>query len=647
MFKPVRMKYLRAIVLSKDERAVLRELGRLGLVHVAKAAADDASPMPPPDNSDEIARCDALVAKAGELLKTLGESPDGPTEPFLAPLDEIEGGIAQFARQTADIDKRVADRTSRCDSVRAVVEQLSSFRNVNLPFSELGNFSFLHFAIGSVPDEKFADLKDAVGSNVVLLPLPRGGGRTALVAATSRTGRFAMAANLEDAGFKAEKIDVANGKTAAEALEGAKRELDGAIASCKEIEQARRELAASCAPAIRGYRDAALAEKSVLEAETQFSRTEKTVQLQGFVPADDVDKVAGRVQEVTDSRCVVDILDPEQVPGTPVPVMLRNNWFLRPFEMLVSGFGTPGYNELEPTLFVAITYMLMFGMMFGDLGHGLVLVAAGLAMVFTSSNRKSRDIGTLVALAGAASMVFGLIYGSFFGLHSFRKYALWADPLDNINGAMKMAIGCGILVISTGIVLNVVNKIRNGDWGAAFFGGFGVVGALFYWGVIGLLLKSAALTKTGFKSLAIALVVILPIVCWALYEPLRVAFSHRKKGTAEESVGETLFESCIGAFETILSYMANTISFIRLAAYALSHAAVLMATFLLADSAADADPVGLVRFLIIVIGNAIAIVLEGLVAAIQAVRLEYYEFFGKFFSGEGEEFKPFRTQAPQ
>ncbi len=643
MFKPVRMKYLRAIVLSKDERAVLRELGRLGLVHVAKAAAGDASPLPPPDNAGDIARCDAVAASADELLKTLGEGADGPAEPCAATLGEIEGKIAQIARQTADIDKRVAEKTARCDSVRTVVEQLTSFRDVNLPFSELGSFSFLHFAIGSVPEENFADLKDAVGSNVVLLPFPRGGGRTALVAATSRTGRFAMAANLEDAGFKAEKIEVGKDGTAAAALVGAQRELDDAIASRKEIELARKELAASFAPAVRGCRDAALSEKSVLEAEAQFSRTEKTVQLQGFVPAEDAGRVVDRVREVAESRCVVELLDPEKVPETSVPVMLRNNWFLRPFEMLVAGYATPAYNELEPTLFVAVTYMLMFGMMFGDLGHGLVLVAAGLAMVFSSPKRKTRDVGTLVALAGAASMVFGLIYGSFFGLHSFRKYALWADPLDNINGAMTMAIGCGIFVISAGIVLNIVNKIRNGDWGSAFFGGFGVVGALFYWGVIGLLLKSATLTRAGYKGVAIALVVILPIACWALYAPVRVAILRMRGRHTEEGIGESLIESCIGAFETTLSYMANTISFIRLAAYALSHAAVLMATFLLADNAAEADPVGIVRFLIIVVGNAIAILLEGLVASIQAIRLEYYEFFGKFFSGGGEEFKPFKV----
>lgn len=649
MLKPVRMKYIRALVLSRDERAVLRSLGRAGVVQLSSARADDAAPIAAPDNSAEIARCDALVASADELLKGFAEL-EAPTSPNALgegidvshlPLGEIEANLARIAQQMAEAGKRVAEKSSRCDSVRAVAEQLESFRDVNLPFSELGNFSFLHFSIGSIPTDKVEALNDAVAGNVVLLPLPRAGARTAIVAATSRTGRFALATELENAGFRSETVDLAGGGTISEAVGKARGELADASAALDEANLVRHGIASKFGPEVRSYRAAALAEKQVLEAESRFSRTSQTVQLQGWAPENDAQGVADKIREVTDGRSVVEILDPAQVPDVPVPVLLRHNWFLRPFEMLVAGYGMPGYNELEPTLFVAITYLLMFGMMFGDVGHGLVLVLAGLATVLTAKQGKSRDVGALVAMAGGASMLFGAVYGSFFGLPSFQKFALWKEPLNDAPGIMKLAVACGVLVISSGIVLNVVNRIRKGDWGGAFFSGFGVVGALFYWGVLGLAIKTLATNKSCFSGVAVALVVVVPLVAWALYKPVKLALS--KKRAEGEGVGQSFMEACIGTFENVLSYMANTISFVRLAAYALSHAAVLMATFMMADGVSKVDPTGLGRLFVIIAGNALAIVLEGMVAAIQALRLEYYEFFGKFFAGDGEEFKPFKV----
>ena len=102
-------------------------------------------------------------------------------------------------------------------------------------------------------------------------------------------------------------------------------------------------------------------------------------------------------------------------------------------------------------------------------------------------------------------------------------------------------------------------------------------------------------------------------------------------------------ESAVGAFEAVLVYLANTISFVRLAAYALSHAALLLATFTLAAELERGTAGGAVwSTLVIVAGNVIAIILEGMIASVQALRLEYYEFFGKFFSGAGRPFRPFR-----
>ena len=668
MFKPVPMLYLRAVVLSRDERNVLCGLGDLGVVHTTKSeAGPDTAPINPPDNAIEMGRCDELAARIDAILEAFAQSGDsapgkaGAEEdgaPAQVPLVEAERRVSAIESALQSLDKRTSEAETRCITVRTVVEQLSSFKEVKLPFSELADFSFLHFAIGSLPSAKVDDLRDGVADNVVLLPLPRSETVSALVAVTSRTGRFAMETALRKAGFKKETVVLDEGRTLNDLIAKSQEEAEASDRALSELALARRGLAAAHADELRGLRAAVMAEKSVLEAEEQFAHTTLTTLITGWVPEPDARRVTDRLQEITEGRCAVETLPPEQVPGIKVPVLMRHSWFLRPFEMLVSGYGTPGYHDLEPTLFVAITYMLMFGMMFGDAGHGLVLLLLGLGTVFTSRKAKTRDVGTLVSLAGAASIFFGLIYGSFFGLESFQKYALWPGrkSLDYLvqkdpMAIIKLAIATGIAVISVGVVLNIVNRIRKRDWQGGFLGGYGVVGALFYWGALGLLLKFAAIRAHGLGLAAIGLFIVLPLLVWILYVPISQAIRNRRlrkageAGEEGEGLAMSIVESSIEAFETVLSYMSNTVSFIRIAAYAMSHAAILMATFVLADKVVGASAGGGVpRLLVLIAGNAIAIILEGIIAAVQAMRLEYYEFFSKFFPGGGEEFKPFKLR---
>ena len=667
MFKPVPMLYLRAVVLSRDERNVLRGLGDLGVVHTTKSeAGPESAPIDPPDNAAEMGRCDELVERIDALLEAFAQPVDATSDqdassapsPEPIALFEAERRVAAIEQALDSLTRRTSEAETRCKTVRTVVEQLSSFKQVNLPFSELGNFSFLHFAIGSMPSAKIDELRDELADNVVLLPLPRNESDSALVAVTSRTGRFAMETVLKKEGFKKETVVLDEGKTLNDFIAKSQEEAEAADRTLSDLALAKRGLAADHAGELREMRASVIAEKSVLGAEEQFAHTAQTTLVTGWVPEPDAKRVTDRLQEITEGRCAVETLAPEQVPDVKVPVLMRHSWFLRPFEMLVSGYGTPSYHDLEPTLFVALTYMLMFGMMFGDAGHGLVLLLAGLGIVFSSRRDKTRDVGTLVSLAGAASIFFGLIYGSFFGLESFQKYALWPGhkSLDHLvqtepMAIITLAIATGIAVISIGVILNIVNRVRKRDWRGGLFGGFGIIGALFYWGVIGLILKFAAIRSHGLVFAAVGLFIVLPLVIWILYLPISQAIRNRRARRAlgshgeEEGLGMSIVESAIEAFETVLSYMSNTVSFIRIAAYAMSHAAILMATFILADKVVGADAGGGVpRLIVIVIGNLTAIILEGIIAAVQAMRLEYYEFFSKFFSGGGEEFKPFKLR---
>ena len=658
MFSPVPMRQMRVVIMERDKRTVLQGLGKLGVMHLTHHSPGDkeeGSLLQPVDRTVERERCRALLARINDLRTHLaipqetGDAAvpaDVPATAEAPAIGQIEAQIAQYETTLASMDERQRVSQTRRGQLETVIEQLSSFKDIALPFESLDSFSFLHFAIGSLPGTQWDALEDRLPENVVLVPLPRAGDRRALMAVTSRTGRFALYTALRQSGFQPETVPASSGTPAAMLLAQSREEQQRLEESLRQVQLARVGLASSLASPLAHFERVLTAEQRMLEAEEQLPRTQLTALVTGWVPEDQAGSLTAQIREWTGGRCVVETTPADEIPPEQVPVLLRHSRLLRPFGMLVAGYGLPGYQEIKPTLFVALSYMLMFGMMFGDVGHGAVLMLVGILAIARGRSTKVKDVGTLLTLVGFSSAVFGVIYGSFFGLEWFHKYGLWHDPLEgNPLALMAAAIGMGVLIISMGLILNIANRIRRRDWVGAFLDSYGIVGAIFYWGVLYLLVRYASLRERGMLGLVIVLVIILPIIGWSLREPLWYALRRRKAGGGEKEKGgffEAAMESVVEAFEAMLSYMANTISFVRLAAYAMSHAAVLMATFVMAREV-EKIPTGggFLRVLVIIGGNLIAIVLEGIIAGVQALRLEYYEFFSKFFTGSGEAYTPF------
>ncbi len=653
MFSAVSMKRLSVVVLERDERAVLRGLGRLGAVHLVRAGAGpETAPQEPPDRSGDIARCDQLLGRIDRVARRLDleELPDPPEELPELSMDEVDRRLAPIESETDEVLQRREETLRRWGQVTDLLEQVSAYEGLELSFDQIGRFSFLHFAIGSLPEENLSQFEVQVGPNVVLLPLGERGGRRRLVAVTSRKGRFALETELEKTGFTRESVAQPDAGTMQDVLEEARREKEQLAGELARPREAIRNLAREAAPELATLRAVTEVERKLLEAEQNFPRTDATVLITGWIPAEDVPAVRHRLQDLVGGRCVVETEDTEDVPEEEVPVLLRHPRLLRPFEMLVVGYGLPGYRELEPTLFVAITFLVMFGMMFGDVGHGGVLLAAGLGALLVGRREKVRDVGILLMMAGASSVVFGFVYGEAFGAHLYGQAGEHAKPHvltpEGVHELIQGAVLIGIVVLSIGLVLNIVNRFRRGDVIGGFLDKFGVFGAVFYWGVLALGIKWFVSEEKTLHWLEVVLLIILPLVALALKEPIQYALATRAgRRPHAENVLMAFVESAIEMFEAILSYMANTISFVRLAAYAMSHAAILMATFMMAremERLVGGGGLGsALGVVVLVFGNALTILLEGIIASVQALRLEYYEFFGKFFSGTGRAFKPF------
>ena len=647
MFKPVAMTRLSVVVLERDERTVLRQLGRAGVMQLTRAVAGpETEPLAPRNCSADMARLERLSVRLGSLRQALELPAPSADQIELAEIsmDEAEKNLRRMEEQSSAPLKHRQRLMERIGELAAVGEQMSGYRELAIPLDRPDESSFLHFVTGTLPAGNFGKL--AVGDHVALVPMPERNGRQLLVAMTTRQNRAALDRALQQAGFQPEILPVAAGATTETMTEQNHRELESVTAELQPVNAALQQFAKEFAPSLDRIEQLVNIERRLLEAEQNFPRTETAILLTGWIPSQVTPAWEQRLREITRGRCAIATAVPEKTDVEQVPVLLQHPRWLRPFEMLVSTYALPGYRELEPTLIVAVSYLLMFGMMFGDVGDGFILAAGGLSALWLGRTKMWRDAGLLLLFGGLASMTFGVIYGSYFGIPALKKYALWHDPLEgDAMGFLTTSIKIGIVMISLGLILNVLNRFRRGDGIGGCLDKFGLAGMLFFWGMLALVVNYAAFQTHGLVKAAFILFFAVPLLCWALKEP--VQYFQRRHARHPPAPGHSLpvvlIESLVEVFEGVLSYFSNTISFVRLAAYSMSHAALLAATFMVAADLKHFSPGGgLLAIGVIIVGNLFALVLEGIICSVQALRLEYYEFFGKFFFGGGQPFKPFR-----
>lgn len=367
-------------------------------------------------------------------------------------------------------------------------------------------------------------------------------------------------------------------------------------------------------------------------------RAEDRFQLFGWVPEKEADRLSDSLCRLGGVEVKFD--SPEQLENLSPPTKLENSWFARPYEFFVSMFGMPRYDEIDPTPLVAITYTLFFGIMFADLGQGLVLALAGWIM----GKHMKNWLGPILVRCGISGALFGLVFGSVFGYEHaldgfYRLLGFGGKPIDvmessSITLILAAAIAIGVLLVTVVILLNIYVSLRKADYGSALFGKNGVAGLALYVGLI--LFALGFVTELPLPRLPLVWgMIVLPCVLIWLGEPLGRLVAHRQSWMPEKW-GEYLIQGIFELFESVLSYMTNTVSFIRVGAFVLVHAGMMMVFSTIAEMAGG----GVAEVIVMIFGNLLVIALEGLLVGVQSLRLEYYELFSRFFSGSGKEFKP-------
>ncbi len=349
----------------------------------------------------------------------------------------------------------------------------------------------------------------------------------------------------------------------------------------------------------------------------------------GWVPAQKAKSFEAKAQKI--KRAAYEISDPDIKSAAKPPVLLKNNPLFRPFEFYIEMYGLPSYDEFDATGLVAVTYTILFGIMFGDVGQGIVLAILGYLMW----KLKKMALGKILIPCGIAATIGGFVYGSFFGDEEFLNPLYTAlgmagkplEVMDSVIGLLIFSIGIGVFLMIVAMFMNVLVSIKRKQFGRAVFHHNGVMGILLYAALVTLVVQ--LFTGTSIIPTPVLISVIVVSVVLLFFEGILVNLIDDREHWKPESWGDYILENLFELLDYFISYMSNTISFLRVGAFVLVHAAMMTVVFAIAQG----------NIVVIIFGNILVMALEGLLTGIQALRLEFYEMFSRFYEGEGRPFE--------
>lgn len=370
----------------------------------------------------------------------------------------------------------------------------------------------------------------------------------------------------------------------------------------------------------------------------------KSFMIVGWIPADKADEVVEELQKIESIECTLTD-GKEELKHSP-PVRLKNNVFTKAFAYFTKMYGLPEYNEFDPTGFIAITYTILFGIMFGDVGHGIMVALFGVFM----KKKMKNPLGSILIPCGISGAIFGALYGSVFGYEHLLDpvfhalFGLEEKPIEvmapaTTNMIIYIAVGIGMALVTLAIIFNIITSFRMNDKEEAIFGSNGIAGLIFYVSVVAMLVSQIVIGVKISTPAYIICLIIIPLLMIFMKEPFGKLAMGRKEWQPE-SWGGYCVQSFFELFEYCLSYVTNTMSFLRVGAFVLVHAGMMEVVFTLANMTS-----GVGYAAIVIIGNIFVMGLEALLVCIQVLRLEFYEMFGRFYKGSGREFEPVASLA--
>ena len=658
------MKQLVAVVLDDSSEAVTRELLRQGAMHMIRVTGvvtERASVLGAVKQAVSAATIAETRKRVEGLLDLLGLRPG---EAGGLDVDRLSAVDAEKANRELDrigasvrgIRERQRALQQEILRVGEIARQIELFRDIGAGIRAGSRFSFLSIQVGSIASDRLESFAAALRQwPSVQINLERDRERTRLLVITLRRDEGQVAPVLDQHGWlqgelSSEGADLKKQALAelGERLTSLRREQDDCGEEIKTLLGGERKRLEELWANLR-------MNELHHRIQSYFSTTARTVLFSGWVPVSMQRSLEGGIRRVAGGMCLLWWHDPRPGETTSVPVRLRNPRFFAPFQMLVQNYATPSYGTVDPTPFVAVTYLAMFGLMFGDAGQGAVLVmlgALGLAL-YRRAGDGVKNLLRLGVYCGLASIAAGILFGSTFGFPWPR--AVWFDYhaiiaghaqqsgfVRDVYGVLAITLYFGIAVIALGLLLNWVNLVAARRWVDLLLTKGGVIGGWLYGAGV---YVAFGFAESGYRTLPppdrLFWMFGLPALLLMAGPPIHYLRERGRRGRfGLFTLLDLGMEWIVELLEIGSGYLANTLSFMRVAGLGIAHTSLMIAFFEIARQVGSGGSWGPWSWLVLVFGNALVILLEGLSAGIQSLRLNYYEFFSKYFSGSGTAYMP-------
>ncbi len=678
MMFPEKMIQVFGIMPRRYNDTVTQELLRQGLVHFIKMnyldpsikakleTADRDSTSETSEKPESAALTD--VRKRTESFLRMGGFSDllpstlpDDIEPILA-RQKAEEELDTFATRIESVRNRQSTIQEKILRFEDIKRQLDMYGDVKNIISKSSPYAFLQIHTGSVDPSFFQNFKDEFSSlPSLVIDISEHENKQKLILVINMKRDESMVKSImdryqwRDSSISSYDEDIGSAARSGldEKIAELKKEQEKAASEFKQIFEEKKQTLLDI------YIRARLNEMC-LKVKSFVKNTEHTLFFSGWLPLKRKQDFEKAMITATSGEVYIEWLHPGEtssVEQPAAPVKLNNPSFLKPFEMLVENFAIPAYNSIDPTPFVALAYLTMFGLMFSDAGHGLVLVLAGLlGNKLVKSTDTIRKLFQLITYCGFSAIVFGVLFGSYFGFTLLEP--VWFDYhgivaghssgnefVTDIYGILKITIYFGIFIIAAGLFFNWINMIRKKRWLHLFFEKTGLLGGWLYGSGV---YTAFYFVRNDYRSLPeprfLLLMVALPAALFFLKPIIALIFpsksaAHKHKFSFFTLV-DMIMEWIVEMLEIFSGFLANTLSFMRVAGLGIAHVSLMIAFYEIALMVAGNGRLGVLSYVVLFLGNVLVILLEGLSAGIQSLRLNYYEFFSKFFQESGYRYKP-------
>ncbi|MBE6069155.1 MAG: hypothetical protein E7211_15885 [Clostridium lundense] len=548
--------------------------------------------------------------------------------------EELLDKIVKVDGKFGEIYGKLLDKKALQEKLKLLLENIAYFKDVDVPLQEIKNLRNFYVEVYKLTLESSHKLKvnyenipsmvkkvyKAKDYRVVIIITPK--------MLKNESDRILSSLNLETV-----EMPWQYEGTPLQVQEKLKQEFNELQKEILELESQMRKIYEENKQEINILNVSLKLQLKTSELKDYAACTNEFFYLCGWVPEDEIKSLNEKLN-IFGNKIIVLSKEADRITNKTItpPTRLKNNSIVRPFEVMVNMYGIPSYDETDPTLFLGISYMIIFGAMFGDVGQGLVFLIAGL---FLKHKMRRVNLGGILARLGISSAIFGFLYGSVFGFEDVIP-AAFIRPMENIQDVLIMAVVFGCMLLVVGFIFSLINNFKRKDIENGVFGKDGVNGLLFYILLL-YFTYSKVLGINTFKTSIWIVLFIAMLMIMVFKEPL----SNLIKGIRplyRESKSDYFIEGGFGVLETLLGMFSNTISFIRVGAFALNHVGLFIAFSSLANMM-NSEAGSIFMY---ILGNIIIIGLEGLIVFIQGLRLEYYELFSKYYEGGGIEFQPIK-----